>query len=100
MIGMLGADGPGRNRVKMPAGPNLIESQHGDCIEHGVAPAASGHVECVTSKVAESSRRTVMRRGVFGGPLHVRTGSGGEFAIDARLALAIEVEPATDGAEP
>jgi ferrous iron transport protein A len=45
----------------------------------------------------EGQRVTVVRRGVFGGPLHVRTGSGGEFAIDARLALSIQVERSADG---
>lgn len=29
---------------------------------------------------------TVLRRGVFGGPLHVRVDTGAEFAVDAELA--------------
>ena len=33
----------------------------------------------------------VLRRAPFGGPVHVRTSSGGEFALDRRIALAIEV---------
>ena len=33
----------------------------------------------------------VMRRALFGGPLHVSTGSGGEFAVDRTLAAQIEV---------
>jgi ferrous iron transport protein A len=36
----------------------------------------------------------VLRRAPFGGPLHVRTRAGGEFAIDRALAARIEVEPA------
>lgn len=35
----------------------------------------------------------VLRRAVFGGPLHVRTSSGGEFAIGSEVAEHIEVEP-------
>ncbi|MDC0683822.1 FeoA family protein [Sorangium atrum] len=36
---------------------------------------------------------TSMRRAAFGGPLHVRTGSGGELAINATLARSILVAP-------
>jgi ferrous iron transport protein A len=36
---------------------------------------------------------TVLRRAPFGGPLHVRTGTGGEFAIDVTLARTILVAP-------
>ncbi|WP_437688365.1 FeoA family protein [Sorangium sp. So ce176] len=36
---------------------------------------------------------TLIRRAVFGGPLHVRTGSGGELAINAALARSILVAP-------
>ncbi len=36
----------------------------------------------------------VLRRAPFGGPLHVRTRAGGEFAIDRALASRIQVEPA------
>lgn len=33
----------------------------------------------------------VLRRAALGGPLHVRTGSGGEFAIGREVAERIEV---------
>lgn len=36
---------------------------------------------------------TVLRRGALGGPLHVRTASGGEFAVARELAQKIAVEP-------
>ncbi|WP_437285515.1 FeoA family protein [Sorangium sp. So ce406] len=36
---------------------------------------------------------TLIRRAAFGGPLHVRTGSGGELAINAALARSILVAP-------
>lgn len=45
----------------------------------------------------EGQRVTVLRRALWGGPLHVRTGSGGEFAIDRALARAIEVQPLRAG---
>ncbi len=42
----------------------------------------------------EGERLCVLRRAVWGGPLHVRTASGGEFALDRRLAARIDVETA------
>jgi ferrous iron transport protein A len=39
--------------------------------------------------IGAGERVTVLRRAILGGPLHVRTASGGEFALDARLARAI-----------
>jgi ferrous iron transport protein A len=41
--------------------------------------------------VFEDETIVVLRRAPFGGPLHVRTGSGGEFALDRRIADAIDV---------
>lgn len=41
--------------------------------------------------IREGDRLTVLRRAAFGGPLHVRTSSGGEFAIARSLSLAILV---------
>ena len=41
--------------------------------------------------IAEGSRVTVLRRAVFGGPLHVRVSTGGEFALHRSLARAIRV---------
>lgn len=34
---------------------------------------------------------TVLRRAALGGPLHVRTASGGEFAVAREVASSIEV---------
>jgi ferrous iron transport protein A len=44
--------------------------------------------------LSEGEEVTVLRRAVFGGPLHVRTGSGGEFAVATEIAARLEVEPA------
>lgn len=41
--------------------------------------------------IAEGEQVTVLRRGAFGGPIHVRTGSGGEFALHRSLARSILV---------
>ncbi len=37
-------------------------------------------------------RLSVRRRAAFGGPLHVKTASGGEFAVAREVAGAIEIE--------
>ena len=39
----------------------------------------------------EGEEVIVLRRGAFGGPLHVRTASGGEFAVAREIALRLEV---------
>jgi ferrous iron transport protein A len=41
----------------------------------------------------EGEEVVVLRRALFGGPLHVRTASGGEFAVAREIALLLEVEP-------
>ena len=46
--------------------------------------------------IAEGEQVTILRRAAFGGPIHVRTGSGGEFALHRSLARSILVrEPST-----
>ena len=44
----------------------------------------------------EGTRVTVLRRAPLGGPLHVRTTSGAEFAVDRQLARAVAVSAAAD----
>ncbi len=39
----------------------------------------------------EGERLVVLRRAALGGPIHVRTGSGGEFAVSRELAAKIAV---------
>lgn len=38
---------------------------------------------------------TLLRRAPLGGPLHLRTSTGGELAIERSLAAAVEVEAAS-----
>lgn len=42
--------------------------------------------------LGEGEEVTVLRRAAFGGPLHVRTQAGGEFAVAKEVALLLEVE--------
>lgn len=67
-----------------------------------LSPASSGRVSAINLGEAEAAwvravgiyegeLVSVLRRAAFGGPLHVRTGCGGEFALDRALAAAIEV---------
>src|SRR5580692_655285 len=39
--------------------------------------------------IGEGERLTVLRRAAFGGPIHVRTSSGGEFALHRSLAASV-----------
>ena len=41
--------------------------------------------------ISEGESLVPLRRAIFGGPIHVRTGSGGEFALHRELARAILV---------
>lgn len=41
----------------------------------------------------EGEELVVLRRAALGGPLHVRTSSGGEFAVARELATRITVGP-------
>jgi len=43
--------------------------------------------------IGMGERITVLRRAAFGGPIHVRTSVGGEFAIARSLARAIATKP-------
>ena len=40
----------------------------------------------------EGEELIVLRRAMLGGPLHVRTSSGGEFAVGREVALKITVD--------
>lgn len=54
-------------------------------------PEAAAWIEAVGLQAGEEV--TVLRRAALGGPLHVRTSSGGEFAVAREVANAIVVEP-------
>ena len=49
--------------------------------------------------IGEGDTLTVLRRAAFGGPIHVRTSSGGEFALNRSLALSIHIRRVTEGGE-
>jgi ferrous iron transport protein A len=48
--------------------------------------------------IAEGERITVLRRAALGGPLHIRTEHGGEFAVNRSLAAAVRIT--CEGARP
>jgi ferrous iron transport protein A len=54
-----------------------------------VADEAAKYLRAVG--IEEGVRVRVLRRAPFGGPLHVRTSSGAELALDRDLARSIEV---------
>jgi ferrous iron transport protein A len=70
----------------------------------GVAPGATVHVTAVVLEadlaawvkavgIREGERLVVLRRAAFGGPIHVRTACGGEFALARSVARAVLVRP-------
>jgi ferrous iron transport protein A len=48
--------------------------------------------------IAEGEHVVVLRRAAFGGPLHIRTSSGGEFALHRSLAHAIHIRSVPEDA--
>jgi ferrous iron transport protein A len=48
----------------------------------------------------EGEELLVLRRAVLGGPLHVRTGGGGEFAVAREVASKIAVAPLDEPSAP
>jgi ferrous iron transport protein A len=42
--------------------------------------------------IGRGDRVTVLRRAPFGGPIHLRTHTGGEFAVDRALARSIHLD--------
>jgi ferrous iron transport protein A len=48
--------------------------------------------------IAEGERIVVLRRAAFGGPLHIRTSSGGEFALHRSLACSIHIRSVPEDA--
>jgi ferrous iron transport protein A len=86
------------------SGPKAVPRAEGRCL----AEVATGATVCVVGLSLEGDlsawlaavgieigeRLTVLRRAAFGGPLHVRTRSGGEFALNVALARSIAVESA------
>lgn len=49
--------------------------------------------------VGDGEELVVLRRAILGGPLHVRTTAGGEFAIGREVAARVTVTP-SEGSTP
>ncbi|WP_437528099.1 FeoA family protein [Sorangium sp. So ce726] len=90
------ADAPARDAsAAAPAGP-LSEVRAGErviVVEVGLDAELAGWLGAMG--LGPGQTLTSIRRAAFGGPLHVRTGSGGELAINASLARSILVAPLT-----
>lgn len=90
--------------TEKPSGPRAHLVEGATCV---LARVAVGLLVCVVSLeleadlaewlravgIGEGERLTVLRRAAFGGPVHVRTSSGGEFALNSSLARCIHTEP-------
>jgi Fe2+ transport system protein FeoA len=67
-------------------------------IELALDPEMAGWLRAVG--ISERERLTVLRLGAFGGPIHVRTSSGGEFALHRALAASVLTRRVLPGREP
>ena len=67
----------------------LVPGMEGVVTAIALEPDLAAWVAAVGIRVGE--RLTVLRRAIFGGPIHVRTQAGGEFALARSLAHAIAV---------
>ncbi len=92
--GVPGMDAPAHDaRDGVAAGPlaNASAGERVVVIEVGLEADLAGWLGAMG--LGSGQTLTVIRRAAFGGPLHVRTGSGGELAINAGLARSILVAP-------
>jgi ferrous iron transport protein A len=70
----------------------LAPMDHARVAQVELDPEESAWLAAVGIGVGE--KVTVLRRAAFGGPIHVRTAAGGEFALARSLAERIMTEPA------
>jgi ferrous iron transport protein A len=75
--------------------PSLATAALGDAVRiAGVALDVDAAAWLAAVGLDIGEELVVLRRAALGGPIHVRTGSGGEFAVARELAARIGVEPA------
>lgn len=74
---------------------NLVPGASGVVAAIGLEPRESDWLRAVG--LFEGVRVTVLRRAPLGGPLHLRTSTGAELAVDRRLARAVAVDGAGPG---
>ncbi|MBM4378590.1 MAG: ferrous iron transport protein A [Deltaproteobacteria bacterium] len=78
-----------------PAAPSLDTFKPGDAgtiVAIEVEPAEAGLIRAMGLEEGESV--SLLRTGMGGDPLHVRLGSGGEFALARPLARMVRVQRA------
>jgi len=92
----LGADSPGVEATVSLA--SLARGDSGCVVKIDLEPEMSAWLRAVG--VSEGERVTVLRRAAFGGPIHVRTGAGGEFALHRALALSVLTRRIHDAETP
>jgi ferrous iron transport protein A len=66
---------------------SLAPGESACVIELAMEPEMAGWLRAVG--ISEQERVTVLRQGAFGGPIHLRTSSGGEFALHRALAASV-----------
>lgn len=92
MIATFAATAPGElERAAVVESPlsGLADGRESRVVRVALGEQAATYLRAVG--IEEGVRVTVLRRAALGGPLHVRTSSGAELAIDRDLARRIEV---------
>jgi len=79
----------GRTAVVETPLSKLRDGQESQVTRLALSPEAATYLRAVG--IEEGVRVKVLRRAPLGGPLHVRTSSGAELALDQDLARWIEV---------
>jgi Fe2+ transport system protein FeoA len=77
---------------------SLAAGDTASVVELTLEPEMAGWLRAVG--IGESERVTVLRRAAFGGPIHVRTSSGGEFALHRALAASVLIRRIVPSREP
>jgi Fe2+ transport system protein FeoA len=90
-LGPTDTAGPPREARAAAPLATMRAGEPGHVIEVGLEAEFAGWLEAMGIGLGQTL--TVLRRAAFGGPIHVRVGSGGEFAVDAALARCILVSP-------
>ena len=77
---------------------SLASGDTASVVELALEPEMAGWLRAVG--IRERERVTVLRRAAFGGPIHVRTSSGGEFALHRALAASVLTRRIVPSREP
>jgi ferrous iron transport protein A len=91
-------DGPAAAKEMTASLSSLASGDTACVVQLALEPEMADWLRAVG--ISESEHVTVLRRAVFGGPIHVRTRSGGEFALHRALAASVLTRRVAPDREP